>query len=144
MTGVGVIVAAALDLVVLVWVVTLLRRDRLYVGYGVIFTCGAVIAVVVLGVPFLRGGLAAVSETLLPVPSLLFIPIVILVVLMLYAFVQISVLANRVTRLTQELAIRDAHRQHGSESKDSNDTISAALDHGMSFPRRPLDETGRS
>jgi hypothetical protein len=35
---------------------------------------------------------------------------------MVYVFIQISVLANRVIKLTQELAIRDA-RQRGVESE---------------------------
>lgn len=125
MTLMGVIVAVALGLVVLVWVLTLLRHERLYVGYGVIFVFGTIAALVVVGLPPLRRGLVGLSEALLPAPSLMLIPVVVLLLLMLYVFTQISVLANRVTRLTQELAIRDAERQRrgGSSATSHSDTV---------------------
>jgi hypothetical protein len=120
MTGTGVIVAVALGLVVLVWVLTLVRHDRLYVGYGVIFVFGTIAALVVLGVPPLQRRLVGFSEALVPAPSLMLIPVVFLSLLILYLFTQISVLANRVTRLTQELAIRDAQRQRRGESSPTS------------------------
>jgi hypothetical protein len=53
---------------------------------------------------------------LLPVPSLSLVALVILTFLMVYVFIQISVLSNRVMKLTQELAIRNA--RHGGADRD--------------------------
>lgn len=111
MTALGVIVAIVVGVSVLAWIVALLRSSRLYVGYGAIFIGAVCGALVVLSVPMLNGVFSAASSAILSVPALMVIPVVLLSILMVYVFVQISVLANRVTRLTQELAIRDAQRQ---------------------------------
>ena len=51
MTGAGVLVGAAIGIVLLVWVANLIRHDRLYIGYGVIFVVGTLAAMEVLIVP---------------------------------------------------------------------------------------------
>ena len=63
----------------------------------------------VLAVPPLLHAATDASVALLPDPSLSLVAIVMLTFLMVYVFIQISVLANRVMRLTQELAIRRAN-----------------------------------
>jgi hypothetical protein len=108
MTAAGVLLGTVIGFALLLWVVNLIRQDRLYVGYGVIFVVGTMAAIAVLVVPPLLRLATAASVALLPVPSLSLVAIVILTFLMVYVFIQISVLSNRVTRLTQELAIRNA------------------------------------
>jgi len=117
MTTVGIVTATLIGIALLVWVVDLVRQDRLYAGYGVIFVLGTLAAIVVLLVPPLLRLATAASVALLPVPSLSFVALVILTFLMVYVFIQISVLSNRVMRLTQELAIRSPQQQpqHGVE-----------------------------
>ena len=117
MTTVGIVTASLIGIALLVWVVDLVRQDRLYAGYGVIFVFGTLAAIVVLLVPPLLRLATAASVALLPVPSLSFVALVILTFLMVYVFIQISVLSNRVMRLTQELAIRSPQQQpqHGVE-----------------------------
>jgi hypothetical protein len=117
MTAVGIVTATLIGIALLVWVVDLVRQDRLYAGYGVIFVFGTLAAIVVLLVPPLLRFATAASVALLPVPSLSFVALVILTFLMVYVFIQISVLSNRVMRLTQELAIRSPQQQpqHGVE-----------------------------
>ena len=117
MTAVGIVTATFIGIALLVWVVDLVRQDRLYAGYGVIFVFGTLAAIVVLLVPPLLRLATAASVALLPVPSLSFVALVILTFLMVYVFIQISVLSNRVMRLTQELAIRSPQQQpqHGVE-----------------------------
>jgi len=112
MTIGGVILGVALGLVLLLWVVNLIRRDRLYVGYGVIFVLGTLATMTVLIVPPLLDAVTHASAALLPVPALSLVPLVIFTFLMVYVFAQISILSNRVMRLTQELAMRTA-RQDG-------------------------------
>ena len=108
MTTGGIAVGTAVGVLLLLWVVALIRQDRLYAGYGVIFVVGTIAAITVLAVPpFLRAATDA-SVALMPVPSLSLVAIVLLTFLVVYVFIQISVLSNRVMRLTQELAIRRA------------------------------------
>jgi hypothetical protein len=111
MTPAGVLVGTAIGIGLLMWVVTLIRQDRLYVGYGVIFVFGTVVAIAVLVVPPLLRLVTAASVALLPVPALSLVALVILLLLMVYVFTQITILSNRVMRLTQELAIRNARQQ---------------------------------
>jgi len=112
MTIAGVVLGIAVGIVLLAWVVTLIRRGRLYVGYGVIFVFGTLVAMTILIVPSLLGAVTRASVALLPVPSLIIVALVIFTFLMVYVFTQITILSNRVMRLTQELAIRNA-RQDG-------------------------------
>lgn len=108
MTFAGVTVAVAIGVVLLFWVVNLIRHDRLYVGYGVIFVLGTSAAIVVLLLPPLLDALTRASAALLAAPSLSIVPLAIFTFLMVYVFAQITILSNRVTRLTQELAIRNS------------------------------------
>ena len=66
----GVVLGVAIGLVLLFWVVNLIRQDRLYVGYGVIFVFGTLAAMTVLIVPPLLDAVTRASVALLPVPSL--------------------------------------------------------------------------
>jgi len=111
MTIAGVFLGIAIGIVLLAWVVTLIRRGRLYVGYGVIFVFGTLVAMTILIVPALLGAVTRASVALLPVPSLIIVALVIFTFLMVYVFTQITILSNRVMRLTQELAIRNAKQE---------------------------------
>jgi hypothetical protein len=108
MTLAGIVLGLSIGIVLLLWVVNLIRQDRLYVGYGVIFVFGTLAAMIVLAVPPLLGTVTRASAALLPVAALSIVPLVIFTFLMVYIFAQISILSNRVMRLTQELAIRNA------------------------------------
>lgn len=111
MTLAGVFVSAAIGVALLLWVANSIRRDRLYVGYGVIFIIGTLAALGVLLVPPLLAAVTNVSVGLMPVASLGLVPLALFMLLIVYLFGQITILANRVMRLTQELAIRDAERE---------------------------------
>jgi Uncharacterized conserved protein (DUF2304) len=110
MTIAGVVLGLAIGVVLLLWVVHLIRGDRLYVGYGVIFVLGTLAAMTVLIVPPLLDAVTRTSVALLSVPALSIVPLVIFTFLMVYVFAQITILSNRVMRLTQELAMRSARR----------------------------------
>jgi uncharacterized protein DUF2304 len=116
MTIAGVVLGVAIGVVLLLWVVHLIRGDRLYVGYGVIFVLGTLAAMTVLIVPPLLDAVTRTSVALLSVPALSIVPLVIFTFLMVYVFAQITILSNRVMRLTQELAMRSARRDGELES----------------------------
>ena len=107
MTIAGTLAIAAIGFALLVWVVALIRSDKLYVGYGVIFVLGTIAALTIVIVPPLLDAATRLSVELMPQASLGALAIVILTFLMVYVFTQISVLSNRVTKLTQELALRN-------------------------------------
>ncbi len=115
MTPAGIFVGAVIGCVLIAWVINLIWYDRLYVGYGVIFVLGAVLGILVLLVPPLLDRVTALSVALLPVPALSLVAIVIVLFLLVYVFTQITILSNRVTRLTQELAIRSAQERGASK-----------------------------
>ena len=108
MTVAGIFVSAIIGACLLLWVVNLIRHDRLYVGYGVIFVLGTLAALVILLVPALLSVVTRASAALLAVPALSLVPLALFTFLMVYVFGQITILSNRVTKLTQELAIRNA------------------------------------
>ena len=116
MTGAGVLLGAAIGITLLSWVANLIRHDRLYIGYGVIFVVGTLAATIVLIVPSLLDAVTRGSVALLPVASLSIVPLALFTFLMVYVFAQITILANRVTRLTQELAIRNARQESDVEA----------------------------
>jgi hypothetical protein len=116
MTAAGVATGTVVGLALLLWVVALIRQDRLYAGYGVIFVLGTIAAMTVLLVPPLLRLMTALSVALLPVPSLGLGALVIFTFLIVYVFIQISVLSNRVMTLTQELAIRGSQQGQGTQS----------------------------
>lgn len=118
MTAVGVAVALLIGAVLLVWVVNQIRNDLLYVGYGVIFVIGTLIAMAVLLVPPMLAAVTQASAALLPVPALSIVPLALFTFLMVYVFAQITVLSNRVMRLTQELAIRNARQIDTTEARE--------------------------
>ena len=116
MTFTGLTLAVAIGVLLLFWVVNLIRDDQLYVGYGVIFVLGTGAAIIILLVPPLLDALTRASVALLAVPSLSIVPLVIFTFLMVYVLTQITVLSNRVMRLTQELAIRNSREASLVES----------------------------
>jgi hypothetical protein len=117
MTFAGVLLGVAIGIVLLSWVMNLVGRDRLYVGYGVIFVLGTLAAMTVLIVPPLLDAVTRASVALLPVPSLSIVALVIFTFMMVYVFTQITVLSNRVMRLTKELAIRNAQQEGDVERR---------------------------
>jgi hypothetical protein len=122
MTNAGITLGVVVGLILLAWVFRLIRRDRLYVGYGVIFVVGTIAALAVLIVRPLLDAVAAASEALLPVASLSLVALLIMLLLLVYVFTQITVLSNRIMRLTQELAIRGAlERPRAPDAADRPD-----------------------
>lgn len=117
MTTAGVIIGLVFGALLLLWVVNALRHDRLYAGYGVIFVVGTLMAMAVLSVPSLLRFVTTTSVALLPAPSLSIVALVVIIVLMVYVFTQITVLSNRVALLTQELAIRNAGEESAATTE---------------------------
>jgi hypothetical protein len=108
MTTQGIIVLIAVGLTLLVWILDLVRRDRLYVGYGIIFIVTILGALLVLLVPPLLGGMTRLVGALFPASALTLLALCFIVFMLVYVLAQITVVSNRLVTVVQELAIRQA------------------------------------
>jgi hypothetical protein len=88
-----------------VWTLRLVRRDRLYVGYGVIVLLGLAAEVIVAS--FGRAGsvLMWFTGTTTSLGALGIVAALIAALLAIYVLSQLTVLSNRLTQVVQELAI---------------------------------------
>jgi hypothetical protein len=93
-------------LVLIAWVIHLVRRDRLYSGYGalLIVTFGG--AALIILVPGLLRMVTALMGALLPASALMMLAVFLILVMLVYILSQITLLSNRISLLTQELALR--------------------------------------
>ena len=116
MTTQGIIVLIAVGLTLLVWILDLVRRDRLYVGYGIIFIVTILGALLVLLVPPLLGGMTRLVGALFPASALTLLALCFIVFMLVYVLAQITVVSNRLVIVVQELAIRQAASVSRAES----------------------------
>jgi len=108
MTTHGTIVLIAVGLTLLFWILDLVRRDRLYVGYGIILMLAILGALLVLVVPSLLRGITRLVGALFPASALTLLALCFIVFMLVYILGQITVVSNRLALLVQELAIRQA------------------------------------
>lgn len=125
MTTLGSVVLFLAGLGVSVWLLNLIRRGRLYVGYGIVLLALIVGVVVVAVVPVVRSLTSALVGALFPREPIAVLGLAALLLLFIYLLHQLSVLSDRVATLTQQLAIRRASAGRGegearSGSEDEN------------------------
>lgn len=116
--GDAAVVIDALGLLTIIWVFRLVRRERLYVGYGVIFVAIIALGSLTLTFAVVLGALHPLSRISQRGGALIGLTVVFVVVMLIYILSQLTLLSNRITRLTQELAIRNA--SSGAESDDAS------------------------
>lgn len=113
MTTLGSVVLFLAGLGVSVWLLNLIRRGRLYVGYGIVLLALIVGVVVVAVVPVVRSLTSALVGALFPREPIAVLGLAALLLLFIYLLHQLSVLSDRVATLTQQLAIRRASAGRG-------------------------------
>lgn len=111
MTAHGVLVLDVLLLLGLGWVLDLVRRGRLWVGYGVIFVVLLASLVVLVSVPGLLPFVQSLLVELDRFGSLTTAGLIGVGFLLIYVFSQLTILSNRLARVVQELAIREGDQQ---------------------------------
>ena len=117
MTVQGIIVLGVIGLVLMFWVMNLVRRGRLYVGYGVIFVATIVAVLVLLAVPRLLTLLTHLVGAIFPTSALTLLALCFIVLMLVYVLTQVTLVSNRLANLVQELAIQDARNNSRRESK---------------------------
>ena len=91
--------------VLAVWTLRLVRRDRLYVGYGVMVLFGLAAEVIVASFDRARSALMWVTGATSSLAAFGVVAAFMAAVLAIYVLSQLTVLSNRLTQVVQELAI---------------------------------------
>ena len=114
MTLQGTLIVNFIGLVLLLWVLNLVRRGRLYVGYGVIFVVAILGSVVLLSVPWLLAAVTHLIGAVFPVSALTLLALCFIVLMLLYILTQITIVSNRLAQLVQG-AVELLHALRGDQ-----------------------------
>ena len=106
MASVEILLVDLAGLLLIVWMFNLIRRGRLYVGYGAIFVLVTAAGLVVLSVPAMLHRVNWLGTLLTSASGL--VALAFTLVMLVYVLGQLTQLSNRLTSLAQELAIRRA------------------------------------
>jgi hypothetical protein len=127
MTIQGIIVLIFLGFALLLWILNLVRRDKLYVGYGVIFVIIIVNAMLILAIPALLTFITGLVGAVFPASALTLLAICFIVFMLVYILMQVTLISNRLAAVIQQMAIQQAkelaeskHRQEGSNVGGNN------------------------
>ena len=110
MTVQGIIVLIGIGVTLLIWILDLVRRDRLYVGYGIIFIATILSVLVVLAFPPLLGWLTRLVGAIFPASALTLVALCFIVFMLVYVLAQVTIVSNRLALVVQELAIQRAEK----------------------------------
>jgi hypothetical protein len=108
MTVWGILLIDFVSLVLMAWVLDLVRRGRLYVGYGVIFLAFLSSSAIMASVPRLLLAVTRILGVAFPVEPLTLLALGFLGLLQIYILSQLTILSNRLATVVQELAIERA------------------------------------
>src|SRR5689334_10696685 len=111
MTTRGVLILCLIGIVIIVWVANQVRRDRLYVGYGVMFIVLTLCMMVVISVPALLNAVTYLVGAVYPASALALVAFGFIVFMLIYILTQVTLIANRLARLIQEIAIERIQHQ---------------------------------
>jgi len=108
MTVQGIIVLILIGLLLVLWLLDLVRRDRLYVGYAVVFILSIVGVMVVLAVPPLLSFVTRLVGAVFPASALTLLALCFIVFMLIYVLTQVTIVSNRLADVVQELAVQQA------------------------------------
>ena len=92
----------------LVLVLDQVRRDRLYVGYAVAIIVAVVAVLAIASIPVILRAITQVIGPVLPEAALSLLSITFILFVLVYVLTQVTLVANRVAAVVQEMAIRSA------------------------------------
>jgi len=108
MTVHGTIVLLIIGLALQLWILNLVRRDRLYAGYGVFLSMAIAGVTLVVGVPPLLAGVTRMVGAIFPVSALTLLALCFIFVTLVYVLTQVTIVSNRLAAAIQELAVQRA------------------------------------
>jgi hypothetical protein len=117
MTTFGIFLLDLLGIALSAWIFNLIRRDKLYVGYGTILLIS--IAAIMVGVSLapLRALGESILEIFFPASALTLAAFGYLFLMLIYVLTQITILSDRLAEFVQDAAIREAHLKSVSRAK---------------------------
>jgi uncharacterized membrane protein YcjF (UPF0283 family) len=113
--SVDVLLVDVAGVLLIVWLFNLIRRGRLYVGYGAIFVLVTAAGLVALSIPALLQRFNRLGTLLYSAAGLVVLAIAFVLLMLIYILSQLTQLSNRVTLLAQELALRRATEMEQGE-----------------------------
>lgn len=123
MTTLGAVLLFGAAVLTALWVLDLVRRGRLYVGYGIVLLALLVAVAGLCIVSTARTLLGQALEALFPTEPLAVIGLGALLLLLIYVLHQLSILSDRVARLTQEMALRQSRGDRPGPSPAEADNV---------------------
>lgn len=120
MTLHGIILLILVGLVLIIWILDLVRRDRLYVGYGAVFIIPIVCIILVLSIPQLLNGITRLIGAIYPASALTLLALCFIVFMLVYILTQVTIVSNRLAVVVQELAIQRAKDADNTSALNSS------------------------
>lgn len=108
MTFAGVVALDVLAAAFVAWILILVSRGRLYVGYGVILVAAFAALGTIASVPGLRRSIHGLLERLFGPWGPLVVALSFVALLLVYILTQVTIVSNRLVTVVQDLAIREA------------------------------------
>jgi len=106
MTVQGTIILLIIGLALQLWILNLVRRDRLYAGYGVLLSMTIAGVMLVVAIPPLLAGVTRMVGAIFPVSALTLLALGFIFVMLVYVLTQVTILSNRLAAAIQELAVQ--------------------------------------
>lgn len=123
MTLQGTILLDLIGLLLLLSVLDLVRRGRLYVGYGIIFVLATLGIIILLSVPRLLTFVTHLVGAIFPSSALTLLALCFIVFFLVYVLTQVTLTSNRLATLVQELAILRAREMAVTSSVQKGDNV---------------------
>jgi hypothetical protein len=121
------VVLDILGFVLLLWILNLTRLGRLYVGYSVVFIVSVLTTLLTVSMPQLRALVDDLAQSLFPSAGLVVLGFSAVTLVAIYVFTQLTVIANRLSVLVQEIALQQAAARKndgtGASPTESEDSV---------------------
>src|SRR5262245_25711568 len=108
MTVQGSFILILIGLALLFWILDLVRRDRLYVGYGVTFILAILAAIFLLSSSRLLAFVTSMVGAFYPASALTLLALFFIVFMLIYVLTQVTIVSNRLALVVQEIAVQRA------------------------------------
>src|SRR5215469_9251156 len=122
MTVHGTIVLLIIGLALQLWILNLVRRDRLYAGYGVFLSMAIAGVMLLVAVPPLLAGVTRLVGAIFPASALTLLALGFIFITLIYVLTQVTIVSNRLAFAIQELAVQrakeDAERPLARQAPD--------------------------
>ncbi|MGH2395802.1 MAG: DUF2304 domain-containing protein [bacterium] len=122
MTAQAIIILDILGVLLLLWLLDLVRRGRLYVGYGVLFLFTVAVMILVVSISPVLAFVTRAVGAVFPASALTMVALAYLFMMGIYVMTQITVLSERVAEIVQESAMSEVRNGIGSADR-FNDSV---------------------